>query len=129
MRALILSCLFPVLAFAQITLQASGQTTSFALKAGAKAGWNNLVAPIGHSVQAQGSNSFRISMAGNRLFIRTGAKGMIRLVDGRGRTAATLAVEQDGFSAAPSGLAIGIYAAWFDAPGMQSRSAKLAVVR
>jgi len=129
MRALILFCMFPVLAFAQITFQASGQTAAFTLKAGAKAGWNNGANPINNSAKAPVSNTFRISMAGNRLFVQTGAKGVIRLVDSRGLTAATLVVEHDGFTALPSGLAISIYSARFDAPGMRPKTAKLAVVR
>jgi hypothetical protein len=129
MRALVLFCMFPVLAFAQITLQASGQTAAFTLKAGAKSGWNGAATPIDHSAKAPVSNTFRISMAGNKLFVQTGAKGVIRLVDSRGRTAATLTVEHDGFTELPSGLAISIYAARFDAPGMRSMTAKLAVVR
>jgi hypothetical protein len=129
MRALILFCMFPVFALAQITLQASGQTAAFTLKAGAKAGWNSGGNPIGKTAKAPASNTFRISMAGNKLFVRTGAKGVLRLVDSRGRTAATLVVEQDGFTELPLGLAISLYAARFDAPGMPARTAKLAVVR
>jgi len=129
MRALILFWMFPVLAFPQITLQASGQTAAFTLKAGAKAGWNKAGAPINGSVKSPVSEIFRISMAGNRLLVRTGSEGVIRLVDSRGRAVAMLAVEHDGFIASPRGLAIGLYAARFDAPGMRSRTAKLAVVR
>ena len=128
MRALLLICMFPFFAFAQITLQASGQTAAFALKAGAKAGWSG-VAPIGHSGKAPVPDGFRIGMAGDKLFVQTGAKGVIRLMDSRGLVAATLAVEQDGFMALPGGLTLNIYAARFDAPGMRSRTAKLAVVR
>lgn len=120
--------MFPAFAFAQITLQASGQTAAFTLKAGAKAGWSG-VAPLDRSGKAPVSDLFRISMAGNRLFVQTGAKGVVRLMDSRGAVAATLAVEQDGFTALPGGLALSVYAARFDAPGMRSRTAKLAVVR
>lgn len=129
MRVLILYCMFPVLAFSQITLQASGQTAAFMLKAGAKADWNFAGISVGHSVKAPVSDPFRISMAGNRLFIQTGVKGALHLVDSRGRNAATVPVEHDGLVALPPGLAFSVYAARFDAPGMRSRTAMLAVVR
>ncbi|MBW8886587.1 MAG: hypothetical protein JF616_02415 [Fibrobacteres bacterium] len=128
MRRLILFCMFPVLAFAQIALQAGGQTAAFTLKAGGKAAWNIAGAPIGNSPKAPVSD-FRISMAGNKLFVQAGTKGLLRLVDSRGRIAATLAVDHDGYAALPHGLPISIYAARFEAPGMRPRIAKLAVVR
>jgi len=129
MRLLILLCMLPVVAFAQITLQASGQTSVFTLTAGAKAGWNNPGTSVEVAAIAPVLSAFRVNAAGNGLFVQTGAKGMIRLFDVRGSLAAALTVERDGFIALSRGLANGVYAARFDAPSMTVRTTRLAVVR
>jgi len=121
--------MLPVVAFAQITLQASGQTSAFTLTAGAKAGWNNPGTSVEEAVITPVSAAFRVNAAGNGLFIQTGAKGVLKLFDIRGRAAATVPVAHDGFVTLSRGLANGVYAARFDAPGMTARTTRLAVVR
>jgi len=128
MRALLLFCMLPVVAFAQGYFEASGQTAAFTLAAGSKAGWNPSMA-VEKSRAMPAAGVFRISASGNGLFVHTGARGVIKLYDVRGRMAASVTVKHSGYVALPRVLANGIYAARFEAPGLAMKAARLAVVR
>ncbi len=129
MRALGLFCILPVIAFAQNYFEASGQTTIFNLVAGATAGWDSPSTSSERIGAMPSYNAFRISMAGNGLVIHAGAKGIIKLLDIRGRMVTTVAVAYDGFVPLSRGMANGVYVARFEAPGFSVKTARLAVVR
>jgi hypothetical protein len=120
--------LLPICLWAQNYYEASGQTKAFTLSAGSKAGWNPSIA-VEKTRALPALNAFRVSAASNGLFVHAGAKGVLKLFDVRGRMAATITVEHNGFVALSHGLANGIYAARFEAPGMALRTTRLAVVK
>jgi len=128
MRALILFCMLPVALFAANYFSASGQTASFTLTAGAKAGWNSTAA-VEKSPSLVLPSTLKISSTGSGLFVQTGAKGVLKIYDVRGSLATSLSIDHDGFTALPRGLANGVYVARFESLNKIVKVARLAVVR
>ena len=130
MRKMLLSmALVATTVLCQSYYEAFGQTQVFTLTAGAKAEWYHPGTATGKAMVMPVHSPFYISVAENGLFVHTGAKGVIKLFDVRGRMAVSLPVEHDGLVPFSRGLANGIYVARFEAPGITVKTARLAVVR
>jgi hypothetical protein len=127
MRSLIIICLFPLLALSQQTIEASGQTKVFTLKAGAKAG------PVG--IKQVHKNLQRIPACinivdGKYIVIKSVKQyGCVTLYNSLGNKLKVSFVNKDGIVNLPRALPSGIYFVKLDMHGQAVQASFLRISR
>jgi hypothetical protein len=135
MRAFLLLGLLPALLFAQVYIEATGQTQPFTLAAGAKAAWN----PAGSATETGGHSSFAapaMSVYPNPshsgiTFKVSGCQGqtLVNIYNVLGKKVQSLDFSQKGRTSITAAMPNGIYFARLVVNSRMTQSTRFLVVR